>query len=1275
KIGLAKSENSESERQIVKFKKDIDTIGNGFEDLIFDAIDGIVKDAQLLIEADYDDGISDNSLSRNTLQKPYKLKNVLKKETERATVSLGKYRKKRSTDVLTPEKLSNIINKEADVGISSLKNFLSNLKPIKSDIEDAVKVPTKIIENLTKPANLNKKGTDLRGIADMLEELNPLHNDFGNIRTQIELQNLKNLFNSMKPKANTLELSNPINLKNLFGSTKPKANPLELSNLVKKDTNEFAGLEDSLKNLVPMKSSFANDVKTSLSHLGSLIKQGTDSVHITNVLNNLSPTAFTKMLKSSNSLKDDANSVSLKLNNNIIKEFESTTTGLLDKLIKRSKRSAASEQPVSVVEPPLINNLHPTEPKSDCRKDTNLEKQRMLELKEEVKNLHDIVVLLKDQQNAMSFLDHETKDVDDNFAQRYSKKDLLKILEHLSDSSLDEFGASKENEIPEHNTESTVHEELHKLRSDLKKAVHALNKTREIINYDKQVEKSLQDEIKRHRAELNVLKVVMEKLLKNSTNDDSEPVLGAALRQPEERPGVKFPTGRESAIPRARASDLGNLRRLLQGVIDRRNRENSLSKLLQQLSGQTPASGRDLSDENEFLRVLQLATKLFEQPQLGRIDDTDSELKRLQNAIESLRPKEEITLTDNSMTDDSQLKDLLDRLTKENSPSPIKALQNTPGPIPADRYQELLKLLQSRGRPKSPIGPNMGPHRPGSLYTPEVGYGGLSTGGTAYGPAHSSHNRYQSYRPLFYTSPPQYPRPPFTQPYEYSQPTWSDLAPVRAPSYIPYQDFEPPQALYRPPVNFGGDLPPYYKLFEEDSSQGLYRPPPSAPQSIYRPPSVPSYGIDPLAPIHRPQQNLELPPTPNFGSEPPQSLYRPQSSFGPPEKEQQSGPGGLQLFPGSGYNVPPQNGGIAQEGSATNGGEAPRLYPQTDNEGGLNGGNPELEPSYNANPPAGAVDPNVPQLPQQPNFAKPPPNSPPPGYVKKRTRRAVGPSGYPESRLYDELTNSLKKYIFEDGAKSPLYNYGQKRTEDFKAQLDHLRGSSQQRSNDYPSPYQFPMSPPQLYNPSTFMQDYTKPSILYPVTKTKPDVIATIIVKIFDHILNAVPSIVERIFGRGIYDLVNFRDYSYSNNGYNYNGQQNDLQKLFRGLGILGYGPLLFLKIIDGFTTFLNILRRNSFFRTFLLPALVLLVVAGSVIFLIWWLQPNDSNSYYNYNKAYTNFNGQSHNSNYNQPQYDQKYRQYSSNYAASSQGSQGYNSQSGNVKYPQQGTYVGNYI
>ncbi|CAH1972282.1 unnamed protein product [Acanthoscelides obtectus] len=234
-----------------------------------------------------------------------------------------------------------------------------------------------------------------------------------------------------------------------------------------------------------------------------------------------------------------------------------------------------------------------------------------------------------------------------------------------------------------------------------------------------------------------------------------------------------------------------------------------------------------------------------------------------------------------------------------------------------------------------------------------------------------------------------------------------------------------------------------------------------------------------------------------------------------------------------------------------------------------------------------------------------------------------------------------------------------------------MRSNSQPRSFEYAplSSYQLPLPLQQLYNPSNSLQ----PSVLNPVTKEKPDVIATIIVKIFDHVLSAVPTIIERIFGRGIYDLFNFSDYNnYSNyNGYGYYNGQNDLQKLFRGLGILGYGPLIILKIIDGFTTFMNILRRNSFFRTFLLPALVLMLIAGSVIFLIWWLQPDNFTS--NYQNVYQSSNGQNQYYSNVQPHYN-NYRQYSgpsnNKYRTMDYNQafvhQGYNGPSRNIQNPQ---------
>lgn len=46
----------------------------------------------------------------------------------------------------------------------------------------------------------------------------------------------------------------------------------------------------------------------------------------------------------------------------------------------------------------------------------------------------------------------------------------------------------------------------------------------------------------------------------------------------------------------------------------------------------------------------------------------------------------------------------------------------------------------------------------------------------------------------------------------------------------------------------------------------------------------------------------------------------------------------------------------------------------------------------------------------------------------------------------------------------------------------------------------------------------------------------------------------------------------------------------------------------------MKLLKKNKFFKNFLLPAGLLLVIAGAVVFLIWWLQPD---SYENYGGTY----------------------------------------------------------
>lgn len=86
----------------------------------------------------------------------------------------------------------------------------------------------------------------------------------------------------------------------------------------------------------------------------------------------------------------------------------------------------------------------------------------------------------------------------------------------------------------------------------------------------------------------------------------------------------------------------------------------------------------------------------------------------------------------------------------------------------------------------------------------------------------------------------------------------------------------------------------------------------------------------------------------------------------------------------------------------------------------------------------------------------------------------------------------------------------------------------------------------------------------------------------------------------------------------------------------------------------MNILKKNKFFKNFLLPAGLLLLIAGAVVFLIWWLQPD---SYENYGNMYHQI------SNYNTPH---QYTPQSSGYYD--------NSYNNDLPYNQYGYSRGNY-
>lgn len=115
----------------------------------------------------------------------------------------------------------------------------------------------------------------------------------------------------------------------------------------------------------------------------------------------------------------------------------------------------------------------------------------------------------------------------------------------------------------------------------------------------------------------------------------------------------------------------------------------------------------------------------------------------------------------------------------------------------------------------------------------------------------------------------------------------------------------------------------------------------------------------------------------------------------------------------------------------------------------------------------------------------------------------------------------------------------------------------------------------------------------------KNDVFVELIGNIMDKVLAAIPMILHKLFN---FSLSQFTQYGY---------QEYDLQTVFKNMGVFGILPIILIRLIEGFSTFLKVLKKNSFFKNFIIPALILGVIAGGVLFLIWWLQPDDYDNYY----------------------------------------------------------------
>ncbi|XP_044272602.1 uncharacterized protein LOC123016333 [Tribolium madens] len=191
--------------------------------------------------------------------------------------------------------------------------------------------------------------------------------------------------------------------------------------------------------------------------------------------------------------------------------------------------------------------------------------------------------------------------------------------------------------------------------------------------------------------------------------------------------------------------------------------------------------------------------------------------------------------------------------------------------------------------------------------------------------------------------------------------------------------------------------------------------------------------------------------------------------------------------------------------------------------------------------------------------------------------------------LLKEMSHFVNKLFKENNVTSQSKQFAdiQEKINSIKKELDDSNPSPKGRSaNDYAAP-----SLPELLNPSA---KEVKSSF-------KNDFFTDVISRILDKLISAIPIVIQKLFHFSL-DELSKNDYS-----------DYDVQVLYKNLGIFAYLPVIILRLVKGISAFMNMLRKNSFFKNFLMPAIILATVAGAVIFLIWWLQPDSSNNPYGY--------------------------------------------------------------
>jgi hypothetical protein len=95
------------------------------------------------------------------------------------------------------------------------------------------------------------------------------------------------------------------------------------------------------------------------------------------------------------------------------------------------------------------------------------------------------------------------------------------------------------------------------------------------------------------------------------------------------------------------------------------------------------------------------------------------------------------------------------------------------------------------------------------------------------------------------------------------------------------------------------------------------------------------------------------------------------------------------------------------------------------------------------------------------------------------------------------------------------------------------------------------------------------------VKSAKNDFFLDVVGKILDKLIAAIPVVIQKLFSFSLDELSRY-DY-----------QDYDVQTLYKNLGIFAYLPVVLLRLVKGISSFMSILKKNSFFKNFLMPALI----------------------------------------------------------------------------------------